>query len=244
MVTQALQTALMVYFESKQLMYRRIPEFVFRETGPLKCFHKHPGWPEVDAFYAVDVEPGEAITAIAKYAPHPQHMLTVFQHSPQEPDTAYEALGYRSLSGSQPLMSLELSLLTVRPESSVVLVETREQMDFINQPGTYMDASHLNDDAFRYYYLEQDGLAVCRGRTVLTTQSALYVAGIDTVPAYRRRGFAGTLMGQMHADALAKGARRSVLCSSPLGLGLYQALGYTTLATMQAFVPISPLTIL
>jgi hypothetical protein len=43
-------------------------------------------------------------------------------------------------------------------------------------------------------------------------------------------------MWQIHADALAADAQWSVLCSSPSGLGLYQHLSYTILATMQAFV--------
>ena len=238
MVAQGLQEALNIYFEAKRLMYRTVTEFVVVETGPLKCFHKHPGWPEIDAFYAVDVEPSEAIAAIATYVPHPQHMLTVFMRSPRERGTAYEALGYRSLPDAQPFMRLELSVPKVTHASCVVHVETPEQVDFINGPGNYMNAVHLNDDVFRYYYLEQDGLAVCRARIVTTTQQAIYVAGIDTLPAYRRRGLASTLMQQVHRDALAAGARWSVLCSSPPGLGLYQALGYTTLATMQAFVPV------
>ena len=238
MVAQGLQEALTVYFEAKRLMYHRVPEFVVAETGSLKCLHKHPGWPEVDAFYAVDVDPSEAVAAIANYVPHPQHMLTVFMHSVRERHTEYEALGYRPLPGGQPFMRLELSVPTATRESSIVHVETPEQVDFINRPSIYMDAAHLNDGVSRYYYLEQDGLAVCRGRTVTTTQPAIYVTGIDTLPAYRRRGLASTLMEQVHRDALATGARWSVLCSSPLGLGLYQALGYTTLATMQAFVPV------
>jgi hypothetical protein len=77
MASQALQVALTVYFEAKRSMYRNVPEFQCIQTGVLKCLHRHPSWPEVDAFYAVDVEPSEAIAAIARYGPHPQHRLTV-----------------------------------------------------------------------------------------------------------------------------------------------------------------------
>lgn len=237
MVSQALQAALKVYFDAKQLMYKNSPEFRFIETGLLKCFHKHPGWPEIDAFYAVDIEPQQAVAAIAGYVPYPRHRLTVFLESPREEYQEYAALGYRALPDRQPFMSMELTVQTVANPSSVVRVETPEQVDFLNRSSTYMDAAHLNDGVFRYYFIEQDGLPVCRGRSVTTTQQAIYVAGIDTLPAFRRRGLASSLMGQMHADALFTGERGSVLCSSPLGLGLYQALGYTVLATMQAFVP-------
>ena len=237
MVSQTLQAALKVYFEAKQLMYKNSPEFRFLETGLLKCFHKHPGWPEIDAFYAVDIEPQQAVAAIAGYVSSPRHMLTVFMESPREEYPEYAARGYRALPDSQPFMSLELTGQAVENPSSVVRVETPEQVDFINRSGMYMDLAHLNDGIFRYYFMEQGGLPVCRGRSVTTTQQAIYVAGIETSPAFRRRGLASALMGQMHMDALLTGRRGSVLCSSPLGLGLYQALGYTVLATMQAFVP-------
>ena len=193
MASQGLQAALSVYFEAKRLMYRNIPEFQCIQTGLLKCLHKHPGWPEVDAFYAVDVEPSEAIAAIAKYIPHRRHMLTVFMHAPPTMDQAFAALGYHPLPGGQPLMRLELSAQTIARVSSVVHVKTPEQVDFMNLPGAYMDAVHLNDGVFCYYYIEQDGLPVCRGRSVTTTQHAIYVAGIDTLPAYRRHGLASTL---------------------------------------------------
>src|SRR5262249_47561969 len=112
MVSQALQAALTVYFEAKQLMFRNVPEFQIIEAGPLKCFHQHPGWPEVDAFYAVDVEPYEAIAAIVKYSPSPKHMLTVFTDSPQGQYPVYAGLGYHPLPAPQPFMSLELSAQT------------------------------------------------------------------------------------------------------------------------------------
>ena len=102
MVSQALQAALQVYFEAKQLMYKNSPEFRFIETGLLKCFHKHPGWPEIDAFYAVDIEPQQAVAVIAGYVPHPRHMLTVFTESPHEENQEYAALSYRALPDSSP----------------------------------------------------------------------------------------------------------------------------------------------
>jgi hypothetical protein len=44
-------------------------------------------------------------------------------------------------------------------------------------------------------------------------------------------------MNRMHTDAVDLGVKQSVLCSTPLGLGLYNNVGYTLLRYMQAFVP-------
>ena len=60
---------------------------------------------------------------------------------------------------------------------------------------------------------------------------------MDTLPQFRQHGFARSVLTQMHVDGLDGGLDQSVLFSSPSGLGLYQSMGYTILATMQAFVP-------
>lgn len=238
MSARMLQTTLSVYFEAKRLMFQRIPAFRLLDVGPLKCFHDHPGWPEVDAFYAADVDSAEVVAAVHQYMPDPRHMITVFTSEPESEREAYEALGYRAIGQGQQFMSRALRAYEIVTHSSVLRVETQEQMAFINRPSVYMDESQLNDGVFRCYYLEQDGLPVCRGRSVTTSRAALYVAGLDTLPDYRRRGLAGRVMRRMHSDAAERGNNLSVLCSSPSGLGLYLKLGYESLATMQAFVPI------
>ena len=133
--------------------------FRLLDVGPLKCFHDHPGWPEVDAFYAADVDSAEVVAAVHQYMPDPRHMITVFTSEPESEREAYEALGYRAIGQGQQFMSRALRAYEIVTHSSVLRVETQEQMAFINRPSVYMDESQLNDGVFRCYYLEQDGLS-------------------------------------------------------------------------------------
>jgi GNAT superfamily N-acetyltransferase len=209
--------AVSVYFEAKALLFQDVPAFHILEAGPLKCLHRHPGWPEVDAFYAIDVSPADAVAAIRNYQPQASHMLTVFTPAPEALLGAYRGLGYQPIPATQPFMLRPLA--DVPPVGDKAAVQAR-------RTATTVD-----------YWIEADGQPVCWGRSMMTSRQAIYVSGMETLPAYRRRGLAAAILRRIHADAAALGATRSVLCSSPMGLPLYQAAGYDLLAQMQAFVP-------
>ena len=241
-VSPELREAVEVYFDARARMFSDVPEFRVFRAGPLRGFHRHPHWPEQDAFYALGVEPAETVAAVRQYAPHPHHMITVFADSVEPYLAAYEELGYRSVGGpAQPFMRRKLNDPRASSEDErdegVRRVRTSEDMAFINSAGAVMEPSHLDGGAYRYYFVERDGRPVCTGRYVVTPFRAVYVAGLDTVPEYRRQGLATALMGRMHCDAAAEGAKMSVLCSSQAGLSLYRALGYEVLASMHSFIP-------
>lgn len=209
--------AVNVYFEAKTLLFQDVPTFGIREVGPLKCLHRHPGWPEVDAYYALDVSPADAIAAIRHDKPQANHRLTVFTPAPEALLGAYGKLGYQQIPATQPFMGRPLTdVLTV---GDTVAVQARRTASTVD------------------YWIEADGQPVCWGRSMMTSRQAIYLCGMETLPAFRRRGLAATILRRIHADAAALGATRSVLCSSPMGLPLYQAAGYALLAQMQAFVP-------
>lgn len=214
----SLREAAAVYFEAKALMFQEQHDFKILDVGPLKCFHQHPGWPEVDAFYAIDVDPADAVAAIGRYKPHSIHMLTVFTSAPEAETGAYRDLGYDPVLDAQPFMTRRLADVPDGcPGHAIVhMVRTATTTD---------------------YRIEADGQSVSRGTSVRTSMKAIYVGGMETLPAYRRRGLAATILKRMHADAAALGATRSVLCSSRMRLPLYQAAGYAVLAHMQAYIP-------
>ena len=213
-----LSEAVAVYFEAKKVQLQEMPECRLLDVGPLKCIHNHPRWPEVDGFYALDVTPAEVIKIVQRYRPDAKHMITVFTSSPDSLKEAYLELGYRLLPWAQPFM--------VKPLS--------ELFGFDAPDGVQV----RHTSATRDYWIEKGGQPVCRATSILTSAKAIYVSGMETLPAYRRRGLASKVLHHIHHDALAGGAEQSVLCSTPLGLPLYLTAGYSLLASMQAFVPV------
>ena len=251
-----LHEAMDVYFTAKARMFAGISSFALRRVGPLACFHNHPGWPEVDGFYAVDGETAtdEVVSAVRAYQPTMEHMITIFTASPQSLVPPYAERGYEALPDPQPFMSKRLtnpiapvsapaSPVSIEDAPDVSRVETKAQFDFLNsyKPEPVMEPEHLNDPLYRYYYIEHDNKPVCWGRCIMAMPEAIYVAGMETLPDYRRRGLATALMNRIHADAERSGAKQSILCSTVLGFGLYSKVGYHTVRYMQAFVPqVSP----
>lgn len=210
--------AVAIYFEAKKLLFQGVAEFRLLDVGPLKCFHHHPGWPEEDAFYALDVVPAEVVVAVQSYGPDARHMITAFTASPDSLKEAYLELGYKLLPWAQPFM--------VRPLSAPVSSDESDRVQ-TRQTSTTRD-----------YWIEEDGQSVCWGKSMMTSAKAIYVSGMETLPAYRRHGLASAILDRIHHDAQAEGASRSVLCSTSSGLPLYLARGYSLLAYMQAFVPV------
>jgi GNAT superfamily N-acetyltransferase len=235
-----LHEAMGVYFAAKERMFAHVPAFRLLHVGPLTCFHNHPGWPEVDGFYAVDgeAEPPKVIDTVRAYQPDPEHMVTVFTTSPESILRSYEELEYQPLPDPQPFMSKSLAALPATQETAPVFrVETLADVSFINSGEEVMDPAHFNNGLYRYYYMPCDGKPVCWGRCVIVSPETIYIAGMETAPEYRRRGLATALMNRMHTDAVGSGAKQSILCSTSMGYGLYNKVGYALLAHMQAFVP-------
>lgn len=136
-----LSEAFAAYFEAKTLLLRDAPDFRLLDAGPLKCFHKHPNWPEVDSFYALDVTPAEAITAIRGYQPSANHMLSVLTATPEALTESYQELGYAMLPNNQSFMIKSLLDLTALQEQAAVHVRQTQ--------------------AITDYWIEADGEPVC-----------------------------------------------------------------------------------
>ncbi len=212
-----LSEAVAAFFEAKKVQLQEMPECRLLDVGPLKCIHNHPHWPEVDGFYALDVTPAEVIKIVQRYGPDAKHMVTAFGSSPDLLKEAYLELGYRLLPWAQPFMVKLLSELPDLDKPNFVQVR---------QTPTTVDC-----------WIEEDGQPVCWGKSMMTSANAIYVSGMETLPTHRRRGLALATLSRIHDEALAGGADRSILCSSPMGLPLYLAAGYEVMAYMQAFVP-------
>ena len=93
----------------------------------------------------------------------------------------------------------------------------------------------IDDPRVRTHGLRVDGEWACVAVTVRLGEdvSVQYVA---TEPAFRRRGLAGRLLGAALSDARADGLRTATLQASPDGRGVYERLGFRTVATLHPSV--------
>lgn len=85
------------------------------------------------------------------------------------------------------------------------------------------------------YVGEVEGELAVTGSSIAGAGHAGLIA-IATEDAFRRRGYAGALTGAAVADALATGAERVFLHSSPMGLRVYEALGFEKLEDLRVWV--------
>jgi GNAT superfamily N-acetyltransferase len=93
----------------------------------------------------------------------------------------------------------------------------------------------IDDPRVRTHGLRVDGEWACVAVTLRLGEdvSVQYVA---TEPAFRRRGLAGRLLGAALSAARADGLQTATLQASPDGRGVYERLGFRTVATLHASV--------
>jgi GNAT superfamily N-acetyltransferase len=85
------------------------------------------------------------------------------------------------------------------------------------------------------WVLVRDDVAVAGAWSMqLGRDCGIYAVG--TVPEWRRRGLARTLMMHVLADAQARGARTASLQSTPMGESLYRALGFRPVGRYEEWI--------
>jgi GNAT superfamily N-acetyltransferase len=199
---------------------------------------EYPG--SFDEFFAIGQEPEEVVKLLQRADPQPEHYLTVFADRPALPER-YTALGY-TLSETEPLMLHTLRDLPPLDTSyAVQLAQTPEEGVWLNSNDpaqlNWVIAENLGDPAMFHYYITLDEQPVARGRAIHLGQGSAYVARVYTAEAYRRRGLSRAIMLRLLHDAASNGMRYCLLSASPIGVPLYEALGFTTLGTIFVFEP-------
>ena len=90
-------------------------------------------------------------------------------------------------------------------------------------------------DEYRGYVAFVDGRPVATS-TVLLTGDVAGLYDVAVLPEMRRRGIgAAVTLGPFH-EARREGARTAILHASPLGLPVYERLGFRTVCTVDHFV--------
>lgn len=150
-----------------------------------------------------------------------------------------------------PAMWLEGSprrLRTAPPELRISRVDTPADLEtfkYILSRVFFMPRSEvdlvLGDKALEAthvrHYLGKLGDIPVSTATVVLDGTLAGIWNVGTLREYTRRGIGAEMMHYTLADARNLGYTESMLLASPEGLPLYEHLGYTTLATVNTFVP-------
>jgi GNAT superfamily N-acetyltransferase len=208
------------YFDSKAIQYQSTPSFELREAGPLRWLHGVPGWPEVDAFYAINLDPYEVVAAIRAVGPDKRHALTIFDGSIAPDFRLYADLGYIKVPGPpQPLLMFQLA-----PKNTLESCRTFENVQGL---GLKIIVTRNDDDQrIARYQISTQEKTICQGSSIRTSNHIVYVYGLETDLAYRRRGLASAIMERIHYDSCAAGCTTVIMCASRDGLKLYNRLEY------------------
>lgn len=212
------------YLEAKAKMFGHVTGFVVDRVGILWCIRNHPGWPEKDAYYAVDLPAAEAVAAIGTDGSPSGHRLTVLAQPIKEFLSPPFLPGYRRETNPQPFLCgwLEDQADEI---SRVITVTSDRDLERLNGSDPYIDPREWERGIYRGYFVEIDGVVACRGRCV-DASGVLYVTGLDTLSEYRRQGLGHELMKKMQSEAFRRGLRLTTLWSSAMGRSLYHRLGY------------------
>ncbi|WP_283136642.1 GNAT family N-acetyltransferase [Rhizohabitans arisaemae] len=147
-----------------------------------------------------------------------------------------------TLLGELPLLVLDRDDLRRPPEPEELTVRRLDPGEAGIVAGFVADGLGLSPAVARDYLsprlFELPGNAAyvgeVGGRAVVTglgfaAREHVSVGGIVTDPAHRRRGYGAALTAAVLADAFTRGSRRAFLQSSPMGMGVYEALGFRLL---------------
>lgn len=223
-----------------------LPKTSYKLVGPL--LHVHFPQPlkgtTNDFFFLTESTPDQVPQVIESIQPNLYHWLTVYCSEGRSRELAkvYERLGYHFKNQEPVMMKRLTSEKEVTRSTSfdhslerTFLRDTASWAQAFSQgvaasPAAFLEVVHW------HYTLVSDGHQVAKGSWIMTPDHLAYIDDIETMVAYRRRGFAETLMQRMLSDAAAAGAVGSVLSASPLGKPLYQKLGYDEQAALLVLV--------
>lgn len=204
-----------------------LPKTSYNLVGPL--FHVHFCQPlkgtTNDFFFMAESPLDQATQAFENIQPNLSHWLTVYctEESSREMASIYERLGYQFKS-REPVMTKRLiskkevtrsitfgySIEVTCLRDSALWAQAFSQGMAVS-PAPFLDVVHW------HYILVYEEHQVAKGSWIMTPDQSAWIDDVETVVAYRRRGFAETLMHRMLCDAATAGAVESVLAATDVG---------------------------
>lgn len=153
-------------------------------------------------------------------------------------DASDEVADIRGMRRDTTTLVMRLTISEPSPErAGVVRTSFAAAARAGDQPVPAVDLPEPDDDGgMDAWVMVQDGLAVAGAWSLLEgTDCGIYA--VATVPQWRRRGLARGLMRSIIDDALGRGARTATLQSTPMGVPLYESLGFEAVGRYEEWVP-------
>ncbi len=148
-----------------------------------------------------------------------------------------KSFGYIELF-TDPVMAREGPLLPARTNTEVEIRPMRSQEDRTCYRDILIEGFSLPSNVTSEFFdllLSLHGghhlIARLHGKPagsgmLLYANGVAAIYNVATLPAFRQQGIGAAMMHRLHNQALADGYQATVLASSPMGLLLYQKLGY------------------
>ena len=217
--------------------------------GPVRLVRWGPegrrGTGFTEEFFPVDLDAEAALRHVHEGSPGPRHYVTMVGGEADDPGGVLARAGYVVNSREAP-MTFDLTPPAIeRPNHSVSRMSPADaERSHVLQLAAngrvrLITPAQLADPSVIVLQVSVGGEPACTGKAVFLDDHA-YVSDISTLPAYRRRGLARSLMLGLHDVARQTGARASVLTSSDMARDLYLDLGYVVLREIVIWEPAAP----
>ncbi len=129
--------------------------------------------------------------------------------------------------------SLE-DLIAFRGVLQAGFAEDADEVEMI--ASAFAQPASIAGDNVRVAIVSVDGAAVAAGLVMVLDATAV-IAWVATVPSHRRRGLGVAVTAFLAAAGFELGASQSTLLASPMGVPVYQRLGYRTVARYRVLFP-------
>jgi GNAT superfamily N-acetyltransferase len=231
------QATIDAYLHASILLDRIVPGAAVDEIDGLR--HIRYGRPKVGVQHeiiAVGVERDRVLSVIsARHDITPAYLATI---TPLDVggQSVYERSGFTRVVRNT-LMALRLPDVVPFADPSVKRLADPEALRNLAlvRGDNVLDVDHFTDD-IHCYVLDLDGEPVSSALLIPSLHDTAVIEHVQTLPAYRRRGYGRWLLRALHAEAARMGMRQVVLGSNQAGRPLYDALGYTAICHIDVYL--------
>jgi GNAT superfamily N-acetyltransferase len=231
------QTAIDAYLYASILLEEIIPGCVVDDLDGVR--HIRYGRPKAGVNHeviAAGIEPDRVFATIASNpAIAPTYVVTI---APLEGggESVYERSGFTRVVRNT-LMALRLPDVVPFADPTVKRLTDPDELRRLAlvRDDNVLDVEHFTD-AISCYVLDLDGEPVSSALLVPSLHEMAVIEHVQTLPAYRRRGYGRWLLRAIHAEAARLGMRHVLLGSNEAGRPLYDALGYTPICHIDVYL--------
>ncbi len=185
--------------------------------------------------YEINVtdEPADQVMAVVHQLPE-RCWILVFTPDMAASQMAYAAYNLAVDDEIERMMWRSLEPLPHKPPIPVQQVTTPAQLEALclaREVRMFDWADFASGDVIMCYASVDDQPAAW-GAAIFLNPGVAYIAWMFTRPEYRQRGLAAAVLTQLMHLSAERGAVESLLVASPMGLNVYEHLGYSRLCDL------------